>query len=125
MENGYKTTGRSAKLNYKRLCPLKSLEKKHDICVTTKTNLKVQRKKCDDLFNSGINNIYLHCFGNAINSGVNLALHLVNSSCGSLAYIINSSTIQLIDENNAIFDGDDLTWIQRRNSVLHINIFRC
>lgn len=58
--------------------------------------LQAQQKYCKDLLDSGVKEIYVHCLGNAINRGLNLALDLVNNSNDTLTYALNTSTIHLI-----------------------------
>lgn len=57
---------------------------------------QAQQKHCEDLLNSGLKEIYLHCLGNAIIRGLNLALSLVQNSNDALTYAINTSTVHLI-----------------------------
>ncbi|KAM7350033.1 ribonuclease P protein subunit p20 isoform 2-T2 [Cochliomyia hominivorax] len=82
--------------NQKKKAPPKVNKRQNDIYITTKSNFKVQQKYCEDLLNAGIKEIYLHCLGNAIVRGLNLALNLVQNSNNALTYAINTSTVHLI-----------------------------
>uniref|UniRef100_A0A1A9WJT2 Ribonuclease P protein subunit p20 n=1 Tax=Glossina brevipalpis TaxID=37001 RepID=A0A1A9WJT2_9MUSC len=99
-------------------------QRKNDVYVTNKSSLKQQHKRCEDLFNSGIQEIYVHCVGNAIKQGLNLALNLINNSNGGLSYAVYTSTIRYIDELHPLYDDEDITIQKRNNSAIHIKIFR-
>lgn len=102
----------------------KPYQRPNDIYITSKSNFKAQLKQCENILNSGVKDIYLHCLGNAISRGINLALTLVNNSNGVLVYEANTSTIELIDELHPLSDQDDLTLQRRMNSALHIRVSR-
>lgn len=51
-------------------------------------------KKCEEIVNSEKSEVFLHCIGNAINRGINLALRLADEY--SFSFEANTSTIQLI-----------------------------
>lgn len=108
----------------KRKPPPNPRKRQNDIYITTKSNFKAQQKHCKDLLNAGIKEIYLHCLGNAIIRGLNLALNLVDNSNDSLTYDINTSTIQLIDEYHPLCDDEDISIQRRNNSAIHIKIAR-
>lgn len=102
----------------------KPFQRKNDIYVSNKTNFKVkvlcttthhthssstdlfllylfqvQMKQCQDLLKSEeVDEIYLHCLGNAIKRGITLALTLVQESNNGLGYEANTSSIDLIGE---------------------------
>lgn len=99
-------------------------QRKNDVYVTNKTSFKAQQKRCENLINSGINEIYLHCVGNAIKQGINLALTLINNYHRSLSYVVYTSTIRYIDELHPLYDDEDITIQKRNNSAIHIKIFR-
>ncbi|XP_034100476.1 ribonuclease P protein subunit p20 [Drosophila nasuta] len=98
-------------------------DNRHNIYITSKTDFRAQQKRCEDLLNSGAKEIYLHCMGYSITRGLNLALRLIQNSEGALSYVINTSTIKLLDELHPLCDEDDLTFRQRNNSALHIKIY--
>lgn len=96
----------------KRPAP-KTYQRENDVYITSKTHFKVcyclfeeivfkplvfqaQLKQCENLLNSGIKDIFLHCLGSSITRGINLALTLVSNSGGALLYEANTSTIELI-----------------------------
>ncbi|TMW46138.1 hypothetical protein DOY81_008782 [Sarcophaga bullata] len=98
--------------------------RQNDVYITTKSNFKAQQKRCEELLNAGIREIYLHCLGNAIIRGLNLALNLVNNSNNTLSYAINTSTVHLIDEYHPLYDHDEMRIERRTNSAVHIKINR-
>lgn len=53
-------------------------------------------KKCEEILNSEIGEIFIHCIGNAINRGINLALKLKENSSDAFSIEANTSTITLI-----------------------------
>ncbi|XP_061396501.1 ribonuclease P protein subunit p20 [Musca vetustissima] len=108
----------------KKKPPPKPRRRQNDIYITTKSNFKAQQKYCKDLLDSGLKEIYLHCLGNAVNRGLNLALDLVNNSNETLTYAINTSTINLIDEFHPLCDDEDVSIQRRNNSAVHIKIIR-
>lgn len=124
MEKNKSERGGFSKLRFQNQNSSLPSEGKYHININTKTDFKAQRKKCEDIFNTGAQQIFLHSFGNAINYGINLALDLVNSSVGVLSYGINTSTINFVDENDSPCDSEELKYEQRYNSAVHIRIFR-
>ncbi|XP_005175252.1 ribonuclease P protein subunit p20 [Musca domestica] len=120
-----KKFGASSKsFRQKKKNPPKPRKRQNDIYITTKSNFKAQQKYCKDLLDSGLKEVYLHCLGNAINRGLNLALSLVQNSNDTLTYAINTSTIHLIDEFHPLCDDDDVSIQKRNNSAVHIKIAR-
>lgn len=55
---------------------------------------QAQLKKCEEIINSEKSEVFLHCIGNAINRGINLALRLADEY--SFSFEANTSTIQLV-----------------------------
>ncbi|SPP89893.1 ribonuclease P protein subunit p20 [Drosophila guanche] len=106
-----------------RKLPPRAANDRRNIYITSKTDFKAQQKRCKELLNSGVKEIFLHCMGYSITRGLNLALRLIKNSEGALGYTINTSTIQLVDELHPLCDEDDITFRQRNNSALHIRIF--
>ncbi|XP_034671526.1 ribonuclease P protein subunit p20 isoform X1 [Drosophila subobscura] len=106
-----------------RKLPPRTANDGRNIYITSKTDFKAQQKRCKELLNSGVKEIFLHCMGYSITRGLNLALRLIKNSEGALGYTINTSTIQLVDELHPLCDEDDITFRQRNNSALHIRIF--
>ena len=81
--------------NFKKRAPPKSFSRKNDIYVTNKTDFRATLKKCELILNNvDFNECYLHCIGNAINRGINLALKL--SEEFNFKFEANTSTINLI-----------------------------
>lgn len=84
------------KQHFKKRAPPKNLTKKNDVYVTNKTDFRATYKKCENLLNSEEGECFLHCIGNAINRGINLALRLADEH--SYKFEVNTSTIKLIGE---------------------------
>ncbi|XP_055303313.1 ribonuclease P protein subunit p20 [Sitodiplosis mosellana] len=103
----------------------KPIHRKCDIYVSNKSNFQAQMKQCQELLETeAIGEIYLHCLGNAIKRGITLALKLVQESENRLGYEANTSTIDLIDDLHPLNDEEDFSIQKRKNSCLHIRIFR-
>ncbi|XP_068154133.1 ribonuclease P protein subunit p20 [Drosophila tropicalis] len=98
-------------------------ESRNNIYITSKTDIKAQQKRCEDILNSGAKEIYIHCMGYSIIRGLNLALQIVEKSEGALSYVIHTSTIRLVDELHPLCDDEDISFRQRNNSALHIKIY--
>lgn len=104
--------------SFKKRPTSKPYQRKEDIYVTNKSNFKVrilgssvdlvenlqvfllfqaQINQCETILNSeNTNEIFLHCVGNAISRGINLALTLIANSNDGLGYEANTSVIELI-----------------------------
>ncbi|XP_075155170.1 ribonuclease P protein subunit p20 [Haematobia irritans] len=111
-------------LHRKKIPTKPQRKRQNDIYITAKSNYKAQQTYCKNLLNSGLKEIYIHCLGNAVNRGLNLALDLVVNSNDTLTYSINTSTIQLTDEYHPLCDDEDVTIQKRNNSAIHIKIIR-
>lgn len=108
---------------------------------------QAQINQCETILNTeNINEIFLHCVGNAISRGINLALTLIANSNNGLGYEANTSFIELIgrlfavyaafgynmmttisfvsDDFHPLRDDEDFTLQKRLNSCLHIRVFR-
>lgn len=113
---------------------------------------QAQMKQCQEILETeDTGEVFLHCLGNAIKRGITLALKLVQESDNRLGYEANTSTIDLIGmqcisncdliknpnliliEHSSLFSPDDLHPLndeedfsvqKRKNSCLHIRIFR-
>lgn len=103
----------------------KPFARKCDIYVSNKSNFQAQMKQCQELLETEeTGEIFLHCLGNAIKRGITLALKLVDESDNRLGYEANTSTIDLIDDLHPLNDDEDFSIQKRKNSCLHIRIFR-
>nr|XP_050850527.1 ribonuclease P protein subunit p20-like isoform X1 [Vespula vulgaris] len=100
------------------------IREKRDIYVTNKTDFKAQLKKCEKLFNIGISEIIIHGLGAAIKRACNLALQLKEIHHNSLDLDIKTSTEELIDDFEPLNDDYDYEMKIRRNSAIHIRVFR-
>lgn len=107
---------------------------------------QAQINQCETVLNTeNINEIFLHCVGNAISRGINLALTLIANSNNGLGYEANTSVIELIglfvklygeycgnnaalnfvtDDFHPLHDDEDFTLQKRLNSCLHIRVYR-
>lgn len=95
-----------------------------DIYVTNKTNFKAHLNNCERLFNAGISEIVIHGLGAAINRACNLALQLKEIHHNTLDLDIKTSTTELIDDFEPLNDNHDYEMNIRRNSAIHIRVFR-
>ncbi|KAK2584043.1 hypothetical protein KPH14_006493 [Odynerus spinipes] len=95
-----------------------------DIYVTNKTNFKAQLNNCERLFNAGVSEIVIHGLGAAINRACNLALQLKEIHHNTLDLDIKTSTAELIDDFEPLDDNHDYEMNIRRNSAIHIRVFR-
>jgi len=111
--------------SFKKRPTSKPYQRKEDIYVTNKSNFKAQINQCEAILNTeNINEIFLHCVGNAISRGINLALTLIANSNNGLGYEANTSTLELIDDFHPLHDDDDFSLQKRLNSCLHIRVYR-
>lgn len=95
-----------------------------DIYVTKKTNFKAQLNNCEKLFNNGASEIVIHGLGAAIDRACNLALQLKEIHHNTLELDIKTSTAELIDDFEPLNDNHDYEINVRRNSAIHIRVFR-
>ncbi|EDW29825.1 GL15016 [Drosophila persimilis] len=123
--NSHSRRNQSDSANHRvvRKLPPRADNDRCNIYITSKTDFKAQQRRCEELLNSGVKEIFLHCMGYSITRGLNLALRLIKNSEGALGYTINTSTIHWWDELHPLCDEDDITFRQRNNSALHIKIF--
>lgn len=125
--------------NFKKRAPPKTFTRKNDVYVTNKTDFQATYKKIEAILNSQEGECFLHCIGNAINRGINLALKLEEEL--GFHYEANTSTINLIgelfddpvrsncqvpilDDHHPLNDEDDFLVQKRLNSCLHIRVYR-
>lgn len=80
--------------NFKKRAPPKIFTRKNDVYVTNKTDFRATLKKCENILNSEEGEVFLHCIGNAINRGINLALKLAEEY--DYKFVANTSTINLV-----------------------------
>lgn len=83
--------------NFKKRAPPRNFTRKNDVYVTNKTDFRATLKKCQTLLNSEEGECFLHCIGNAINRGINLALKL--SEEHNYKFEANTSTINLVGKS--------------------------
>lgn len=86
--------------NFKKRAPPRIYTRKNDVYVTNKTDFRATLKKCQVLLNSEEGECFLHCIGNAINRGINLALKL--SEEHNYKFEANTSTINLVGKRKMI-----------------------
>ena len=80
--------------NFKKRAPPKNFTRKNDVYVTNKTDFRATYKKIILILNSEQSECFLHCIGNAINRGINLALKLAEEH--NFEFEANTSTINLV-----------------------------
>ncbi|XP_064601287.1 ribonuclease P protein subunit p20-like [Liolophura sinensis] len=107
----------------KRLPP-RLPKRKNDIYVSRKTDFKQQFARCQKLFDSGWNEVYIHGLGAAINRAVNLALQLKDKGMGTLDLAVHTSTVELTDDFEPETDDLEPESRSRNNSTVHIKVFR-
>ncbi|XP_058461176.1 ribonuclease P protein subunit p20 [Malaya genurostris] len=107
----------------KRALP-KYYTRENDIYVTYKSDFTFQFKKCLEILNSHIGEVFLHCTGRAINRGINLALKIKEEYSDAFDYEVNTSTITVTDDLHPLKDDDDFSEQRRMNSCLHIRLYR-
>lgn len=98
--------------------------RENDIYVTFKSDFTFQLKKCLEILNSHIGEVFLHCTGRAINRGINLALKIQAEYPDAFNFEVNTSTITVTDDLHPLKDDDDFGEQRRMNSCLHIRLFR-
>ncbi|XP_055640999.1 ribonuclease P protein subunit p20 [Toxorhynchites rutilus septentrionalis] len=95
----------------------------NDIYVTYKSDFTFQFKRCLELLNSHIGEVFLHCTGRAINRGINLALKLKEEYPDAFNFEVNTSTVTVTDDIHPLKDDDDFGEQRRMNSCLHIRLY--
>lgn len=107
----------------KRVLP-KYYTRENDIYVTYKSDFVLQFKRCLEILNSPIGEVFLHCTGRAINRGINLALKVKAEYPDAFNYEVNTSTITVTDDLHPLKDDDDFGEQRRMNSCLHVRLYR-
>lgn len=107
----------------KRVLP-KYYTRENDIYVTYKSDFVLQFKRCLEILNSPIGEVFLHCTGRAINRGINLALKVKAEYPDAFSYEVNTSTITVTDDLHPLKDDDDFGEQRRMNSCLHVRLYR-
>lgn len=107
----------------KRLPP-RLPKRKNDVYVSRKTDFKQQFARCQKLFDSGWNEVYVHGLGAAINRAINLGLQLKNKGMGTLDLAVHTSTVELTDDFEPDTDELEPESRSRNNSTVHIKVFR-
>ncbi|XP_055586535.1 ribonuclease P protein subunit p20 [Uranotaenia lowii] len=121
-------TGSGRKFSDRHLLKKRPLPKyftrENDIYVTHKSDFTFQFKKCLELLNSDIGEVFLHCTGRAINRGINLALKVKAEYPDAIEFEVNTSTITVTDDLHPLKDDDDFGEQKRMNSCLHVRLYR-
>lgn len=97
------SSGKRQQNNFKKRPPPRAFTRRNDIYVTNKTDFRATLKKCENILNSTEGECFLHCIGNAINRGINLALKL--SEEYNFKFEANTSTINLVGKNESLDPG--------------------
>ncbi|XP_014612750.1 PREDICTED: ribonuclease P protein subunit p20-like isoform X1 [Polistes canadensis] len=94
------------------------------VCVTKRTSFKTQLEKCKKLFNTGSSEIVIHGLGAAVERTCNLALQLKEIYHNILELDVKTATVKLMDDIKQHNDDHNGEMNFRRNSAIHIRIFR-
>jgi len=100
--------------------PPRPLKTRNTILVHRKSDFKSQLEKCQKLLDSGQNELKIHGLGAAINRAVNLALQLKLRGKGSLELKTTTSTVDLVDDFEALTEEIDPYSKARSVSAIHI-----
>ena len=99
-------------------------KRKNDIYVNKKTDFKAQLARSQRLLDNGVNELYIHGLGAALNRAINLALQLKALGNGSVEVSANTSTVELIDDREPMDDENEPDQCTRNNSAIHIKVYR-
>ncbi|XP_077273569.1 ribonuclease P protein subunit p20 [Temnothorax americanus] len=104
--------------------PFKFSRSDRDIYVNNKTPFKGQLYKCEKLFDKGASELVIHGLGAAVCKAASLALRLKEIHHETLDLDIKTSTVDLVDNLEALTDDVDDEINNRQNSAIHIRIVR-
>ncbi|XP_038072300.1 ribonuclease P protein subunit p20-like isoform X2 [Patiria miniata] len=107
----------------KRL-PRRLPKRKNDVYVSNRTDFKAQMARCQEMLDTGVDEIHVHGLGAAVNLAVNLALQLQKCSLYTLQISVNTSTVELLDDLEPRRDDVEPGTRERSNSAVHIKISR-
>jgi len=107
----------------KRL-PIKWPKRKIDVYVTRKTRFAAQFDRCQKLLNSGESELFIHGLGAAVSRAIHLALQLKSKYHGSVDVMVTTATVTLCDDLVPKVDELDADSRTRKNSAIHIRVFR-
>ncbi|XP_043604535.1 ribonuclease P protein subunit p20-like isoform X2 [Bombus pyrosoma] len=102
----------------------KKKRKNNDIYITNSTNFKAQLKRCEKHLNNGSSEVIIHGLGAAVQRACSLALQLQKNHYDSIELEVKTSTISIIDDFEPVNDTADYEIINRKNSAVHIRVFR-
>ncbi|XP_071877458.1 ribonuclease P protein subunit p20 [Bombus fervidus] len=102
----------------------KKKRRNNDIYITNNTNFKAQLKKCEKHLNNGTSEVIIHGLGAAVQRACSLALQLKKNHYDSIELEVKTSTISMIDDFEPVNDSADYEIINRKNSAVHIRVFR-
>eukprot|EP01137_Pigoraptor_chileana_P030792 Opistho-2@17760 len=104
--------------------PFRLPTRKNDLYITRNSEFAAQLDRAQKLLDSGLDEIFIHGLGAAINRAINLALRLQEHYKGTVQVSTNTSTIELVDDIEPT-DATQLPGEQRRNnSAVHIRVYR-
>lgn len=63
---------------------------------------QAQQKQCEEILNSEVGEVFLHCLGNAITRGINLGLTLQNNSNDLYGLEANTNTVELVGKSKLV-----------------------
>lgn len=105
----------------KKLPP--QLPRRHnDIYINSKSKFVAQLKKCEKLLESGESELFIHGLGVAVHIAINLALQLQRE--WSLEMSAKTSTVVLTDDLQPLADSRTFQTRERKNSAIHIRLYR-
>ncbi len=108
----------------RRRLPKTLPKRKNDVYINMKTDSKAQLARCKKMLDNGINELYIHGLGAAVNRAINVALQLKAQSNGSVEVSANTSTVELVDDREPLDEETEPSQSRRNNSTVHIRVFR-
>uniref|UniRef100_A0A915N687 FAD/NAD(P)-binding domain-containing protein n=1 Tax=Meloidogyne javanica TaxID=6303 RepID=A0A915N687_MELJA len=95
----------------------------NDVCVTRKTHIIAQFKKCKYLLDRKFDFVKIHALGKAINQALCLALKIEEEMHNSISVNILTGTVEVTDDLISLLDADDMNIKQRQVSAVKILSF--
>ena len=96
----------------------------NDIYVNRRSDFVSQLARCRKLLDQGVNELFIHGLGAAINRSINLALQLKESRGENLEIRATTSTVELTDDMEPLTETADYFTQTRNVSALHITLYR-
>uniref|UniRef100_A0A1I8BYW9 Ribonuclease P n=1 Tax=Meloidogyne hapla TaxID=6305 RepID=A0A1I8BYW9_MELHA len=96
----------------------------NDVCVTRKTHILAQFKKCKRLLDRKFDFVKIHALGKAINQALCLALKIEEEMHNSIGVTIVTGTVKVTDDLISLLDADEMNSKQRQVSAVKILLTR-